>query len=91
MAMAGLWPNRVLPGILAIVLARLLYVAFAQGPTSVLIVLGLSIGLLPTLYFFAAQAVGFVYGWLGRRTSTMTQWFEVGWTKGSLRSWRTNS
>ncbi len=89
--MTALWANRVLPGLFAIILARLFYVAFAQGPTSVLIVFGLSIGLLPTLYHFVVHAVGFVYGWLGRRTPTMTKWFEVGWTKGSLRPWRTNS
>jgi hypothetical protein len=88
--MAGVWPNRVLPGILAIALARLFYVAFAQGPISVLIVFGLSIGLLPTLYFLAVHGVGFVFGLMGRRPSTMTKWFESGWTKGTLRPWRAN-
>jgi hypothetical protein len=89
--MTDLWPNRVLPGILTVVLARLIYVAFAQGPTSVLIVFGLALGLLPTLYFLAVHVVGFVYGFLGREPSTKTTWFEAGWTKGRMPPWRANS
>ena len=83
--MEVLLAKRVMPGILTIVLARLLYAAFAQGPTSVLIVFGLAIGLLPTLYFSAVNAIGFVYGLLGREPLAMTKWFEAGWTKGTLR------
>jgi hypothetical protein len=89
--MAAQWANRVLPGVLAIVLARLFYVAFAQGPASLLVVFGLSIGLLPTLYLLAVHAVGFVYGMLGREPSTMNRWFEAAWRRGSHRPWRTNS
>jgi len=89
--MSRLWPNRLLPGILAVVIARLTYVWFAQGPTSVLIVFGFVFGLLPTLYVVAVHAVGFAYGLLDREASASTSWFAAGWNAGRLRSWRTNS
>jgi hypothetical protein len=81
-----LWPNRVLPAIVAALAARLIYVSFAHGPTSVLVVFGLTVGLLPTLYFMATHAVGLVYGLLGREPETMTGWFETGWQVGVARS-----
>jgi hypothetical protein len=80
------WSKRILPAAAAVVAARLIYASFAQGRISVLIVFGLAIGLLPTLYFLAAHAVGYAYGVLGREPSEMTLWFETGWQVGIRRA-----
>ena len=85
------WPNRILPAIVAVVAARLLYVTFAGGPDAVLIAFGAVMGGLPTLYFLSVHAVGFVYGLLGLEPSEKTRWFEVGWRAGLARSGRTQS
>jgi hypothetical protein len=69
-----------------VVVARLIYVSFAQGRISVLIVFGLAIGLLPTLYFLAVHAVGFIYGLLGREPAEKTTWFDAGWRAGISRA-----
>jgi hypothetical protein len=79
------WSNRLLPAVAAVVAARLIYLSFGQGRISVLIVFGLAVGLLPTLYFLAVHTVGFVYGMLGREPSRMTSWFKAGWRVGSRR------
>lgn len=86
--MAFWWPNRILPAVLAVVAARLIYVTFAQGPTSVLIVFGAVMAGLPTLYFLAAHVIGFVYGLAGKEPTRMTTWFSNAWLLGSARSWR---
>lgn len=80
------WPNYVLPAVLAVVIARITYVTFAQGRVSVLIVFGAVIGGLPVLFYLAVHGVGFLYGLLGRRPSTHTAWFEVGWNAGLKRA-----
>ena len=84
-AMRNWWPNRLLPALVATVAARIIYVAFAQGRISVLVVFGVVIGGLPTLYFMAVHAVGFVYALLGREPATKSRWFEVGWRAGVIR------
>ena len=86
LGMSRWWPNRLLPAIAAVVAARLIYVSFAQGRISVLIVGGLVIGLLPTLYFLAVHTVGFIYGLLGREPADKTRWFDEGWRFGVSRA-----
>ena len=86
--MAFWWPNRILPAIVAVVAARLIYVSFAQGPTSILIVFGAVMAGLPTLYLLAAHAIGFVYSLAGREPVRMTRWFGNGWLLASARPWR---
>lgn len=85
------WPNRILPAIVAAIAGRLLYVAFSGGPDAVLIAFGAVVGGLPTLYFLAVHAVGFVYGLLGREPSEKSRWFEVGWRAGLPFSGRTQA
>jgi hypothetical protein len=80
------WPNRILPAIVAVVAARLLYVTFSGGPNAALIAFGAVVGGLPALYFLAVHAVGFGYGLLGREPSEKTRWFEVGWHAGLTRA-----
>jgi hypothetical protein len=80
--MSHWWPSRILPAALAVIAARLVYATFAQGRISVLIVFGLVIGGLPTLYFLAVHAIGFIYGLLGREPTEKTRWFENGWQAG---------
>ena len=80
------WPNYILPAIVTAVIARVVYVTFAQGATSVLIVFGAVLGGLPVLYYLAVHGVGFGYGLLGREPSRKTGWFEVGWSAGLRRT-----
>jgi len=91
MAMSLWWPNRVLPAIIAVVAARVIYVTFAPGPTSVLIAFGAVMAGLPTLYFLAVHAVGFAYGLMGHEPDEMTRWFEDGWRLGRTQSRRSES